>query len=134
MPQRLEQPLSEHLKLILVDSITQMQPSDRDAVIVTGSHGGVSVVDYVVPILPLICFFNDAGIGKDEAGIKALPLLAAHGLAAATYSHISARIGDAQDGWRNGVITHCNDQALHLGLRETMQVHEAIQLLLSLRA
>ena len=37
---------------------------------------------------------NDAGVGRDEAGIAALAYLDALGIAAATVSHESCRIGD----------------------------------------
>ena len=129
MPQRHEVSLTPQLKLVLVDSITQLNPSDRGAIIVTGSHGGVSVVDYVKPINVLVVFFNDAGIGKDRAGIKALDLLEIASIAAAAYSHDSARIGDAQDGWQHGVITFANKDAEALGLQAGMSVHDAVAII-----
>ena len=129
MPQRHEQSLTPQLKLVLVDSITQLIPSDRGAVIVTGSHGGVSVVDYVRPIEVLAVFFNDAGIGKDRAGIKALDHLESAAIAAAAYSHDSARIGDAQDGWHHGVITFVNSHAAARGVQPQMNVRDAIELI-----
>jgi len=41
---------------------------------------------------------NDAGVGRDRAGIGGLALLDTIGMSAATLSHRSARIGDGDDG------------------------------------
>jgi hypothetical protein len=61
--------------------------------------------------------FNDAGGGKDGAGIAALAMLQAHGVAAATVAHTSARIGDARDAWDHGLVSQANAAALALGLQ-----------------
>jgi DNA gyrase subunit B len=60
---------------------------------------------------------NDAGVGKDDAGIAALAMLQARGVACATVSHSTARIGDALDSWEHGVLSHLNQAALALGLK-----------------
>ena len=39
----------------------------------SGSHGGISSAQYALAARPLIAVFNDAGVGKDEAGLAALP-------------------------------------------------------------
>jgi hypothetical protein len=83
----------------LLDSITQVKPDHAGMVVVTGSHGGVSAAHYARAVAARLYVFNDAGVGKDEAGIAALTSLDAHGLAAATVSHLSARIGEARDTW-----------------------------------
>ena len=99
--------------LYLIDSITQITAEMGDAVIVSGSHGGVSSASYVVnaPRAPFAVFFNDAGVGKDAAGIEALNILDDIGVFAFAYGHDSARIGQAQDGLDNGVVTHLNAMA-----------------------
>jgi hypothetical protein len=74
---------------------------------------------------PLAVFFNDAGGGKDDAGKVGLGMLQAIGVPAACYSHISARIGDAQDGLDNGILTDMNDLAKQIGIKKDMQVSEA---------
>ena len=81
-----------------------------NAVIVSGSHGGVSSASYVVsaPKRPFAVFFNDAGVGKDQAGIEALKILDELQIAAFAYGHNSARIGQAQDGLAHGITTHAN--------------------------
>jgi len=71
----------------------------------------------VLAARPLLCFFNDAGGGKDDAGTAALAMLQQAGLAAACYSHESARIGDGRDAFGNGRITALNEAATALGAR-----------------
>jgi len=99
--------------LYLIDSITQITADMGNAVIISGSHGGVSSASYVVdaPNKPFAVFFNDAGVGKDRAGIEALRILDELQVLAFAYAHDSARIGQAQDGLDHGIVTHINAQA-----------------------
>lgn len=115
----------------LLDTITAIDERCEGGVIVTGSHGGVSSTGFVLdaPARPFAVFFNDAGVGKERAGIVALELLDAVGVACATYSHESARIGDARDGHESGVITHVNRSAETAGLRIGQRVREAVEAL-----
>ena len=71
-------------------------------------------------------FFNDAGVGKDDAGIAALAMLQARGVAGATVSHTSARIGDAQDMWDHGVVSHVNGHARALGIAAGQSLRETL--------
>jgi hypothetical protein len=103
--------------LTLLDSVTQVAAVHAGHVVVTGSHGGASVVPYARAVPALLYVFNDAGIGKDRAGIAALDLLQADGIAACAVTHTSARIGEAEDAWAHGVISAVNAPAAALGLR-----------------
>lgn len=103
--------------LVLLDSVTQVEFGHAGQLVVTGSHGGASVVPYARAVRAWLYVFNDAGVGKDGAGIAALDLLQAEGIAALTVSHDSARIGEALDSWRHGVVSRVNAAALALGLR-----------------
>ena len=71
-------------------------------------------------------FFNDAGVGKENAGIAALDMLEKLGVAGGTVSNDSAKIGDARDHWENGVISHLNEAAKAAGSREGQLLREAI--------
>lgn len=115
--------------LHLLDSIALITPDMADGVVVTGSHGGTSAASFILALThkPHAVFFNDAGIGKDDAGIAALALMQEVGVIAAVYAHTSARIGDANDGWCNGVITRCNALALASGIQAPQTVHQAVQ-------
>ena len=70
--------------------------------------------------------FNDAGGGKDDAGIAALKMLQAKGIASAMVAHTSGRIGDSMDMWENGTLSHVNAVARELGLSEGARVREAL--------
>ena len=101
--------------LRVVDSITELGPADAGCLAVSGSHGGISSARYALAARPLLSVFNDAGVGKDQAGLAALPFLQAHGLAACTVGHTSARIGEAASTLSDGVISHANPLARALG-------------------
>jgi hypothetical protein len=102
--------------LRLVDSITVLTDADAGCVAVSGSHGGVSSARYAIAARPLLSVFNDAGIGKHRAGIAALDMLEAEGLAACTVSHDSACIGFSQSTLDDGVVSHANAPAVALGI------------------
>jgi hypothetical protein len=102
-------------RIVLIDSITELDACDKGLIVISGSHGGVSIVEYTLRYPPSLVFLNDAGIGKDNAGIQALSVLDQHDVAAATYSHMTARIGDAEDALRHGIISCTNTKARHLG-------------------
>jgi len=115
--------------ITLLDSIALIDSSNAGTIVITGSHGGRSAAGFVVDVRekPLAVFFNDAGGGKDNAGKVGLEMLQAIGVAAACYSHMSARIGDAQDGLDNGVLTDSNDLAKQAGIKTEMEVSQAIR-------
>ena len=52
--------------------------------------------------------FNDAGIGRDRAGIAGLDYLAELGIPAAAVGNMTARIGDGADMMARGIVTHAN--------------------------
>ncbi len=103
-------------RLVLLDTVTAVEPAHAGAVVVTGSHGGASVVRYALAVPATLYVFNDAGIGKDDAGVAALRELERHGQAAVTVAHSSARIGEALDAWDHGLISCVNAPAAALGL------------------
>jgi len=115
--------------ITLLDSVALIDSSHAGTIVVTGSHGGRSAAGFVVDVRekPLAVFFNDAGGGKDNAGKVGLVMLQAIGVAAACYSHMSARIGDAQDGLDNGVLTDLNDLAKQAEIKTEMEVSQAIR-------
>ncbi len=103
--------------LVVVDSITQAVGGAAGAVIVCGSHGGVSSARFALEASPYAVVFNDAGVGKDGAGIAALAILQAAEIAACTVAHTSAHIGDARSTLQDGTLTHCNARAVALHAR-----------------
>ncbi|MCW5661490.1 MAG: hypothetical protein KIT60_27645 [Burkholderiaceae bacterium] len=117
-------------RVIAIDSITQLDADDQGAIVVSGSHGGTSSGTFALELPLTLVFFNDAGVGKDGAGIAALAMLQASGVAGATVAHTSARIGDALDMWRHGTVSHVNAPAAALGVRVGDGVQAAAERLL----
>lgn len=118
-------------RVILMDSITKVTPEDVGAVVVSASHGGTSSGEFALAVPLGAVFFNDAGVGKDDAGIRALDMLQERGTPAGTVAHTSARIGDAQDMWDNGVISHVNAAARDVGLEPGVPLRRALTALIS---
>lgn len=114
-------------RVVLMDSITKVTPEDAGSVVVSASHGGASSGEFALEVPLKAAFFNDVGVGKDRAGIAALAMLQDRGVAAGTVSHTSARIGESQDMWDEGVISHLNERARGLGLSEGEALRPALE-------
>jgi hypothetical protein len=110
--------------LLLLDSIAAVGPEGAGCVVVSGSHGGSSAARYAIAARPLLTVFNDAGGGKDDAGIAGLAMLQAEGLAAVAVAHTSARIGEAHSTLDDGVISHANAGAASLGARPGLRLRD----------
>jgi uncharacterized protein YunC (DUF1805 family) len=100
-----------------LDSASLAGPTDDGSVLVTGSHGGLPGGDpaRALNCAPVLAAFNDAGVGKDNAGIGRLGPLDDRNVAAVTVSAASARIGDGMSTVDDGVISHVNAAAARLG-------------------
>jgi hypothetical protein len=61
--------------------------------------------------------------------VSRLPALDRRGIAAATVSAASARIGDARSTYEDGVLSRVNARAAALGLRPEMTAREAVAIL-----
>ena len=115
--------------IVLRDSVTKTAPEDAGYVLVTGSHGGVFAANLAARARVRAAIFNDAGQGRDRAGIGGLDALQQIGMAAAAVAHDSARIGDAQDAWTRGVLSAVNDSAAALSCAPGQPCAEAARAL-----
>jgi hypothetical protein len=88
-------------KAILMDSISNVDAGDAGHIVISASHGGASSGEFA----------------------------SRHRLAAAV-SHTSARIGDAEDTWQHGVLSHLNPAAVSYGLRLDERIQDAVGRLL----
>lgn len=118
--------------LRVVNSITELGPQDAGCLAVSGSHGGISSARYALAARPLLSVFNDAGGGRDAAGLAALPFLQSHGLAACTVRHDSARIGEANSTLADGIVSHVNPLARALGVKVGQHCRQVIETLQAL--
>lgn len=115
--------------MIICDSVTTLKGEARDAAVLSGSHGGTYAAFLAAEAGVRAIILNDAGVGRDNAGIAGLALLEGIGAPAATVSHLSASIGDGEDMHRRGIISHANSCALELGVGPGMRASEAVRLL-----
>jgi hypothetical protein len=115
--------------VIAADTITKLPPEAEGAVVVSGSHGGRYPGYLAAKGRVRAAIFNDAGGGKDGAGLGSLAYLDALGIAAATVAHDSARIGDTDDMMARGRISAMNEAAQGAGLIVGMACLEAAVLL-----
>lgn len=108
-------PLNVPEGILLVDTITKLYDEHRDAVVVSGSHGGIYAGYCAAKGHVRAVIQNDAGVGKDRAGIASLALLDGMQLAAAVADSATCRIAQAADMWAGGIVSHVNETAAALG-------------------
>jgi hypothetical protein len=113
--------------VVLADTITKLPPEARGAVVVSGSHGGRYCAYLAMKGKVRAFLLNDAGVGKDEAGIASLALAERHGIAAATLANTSCRIGDAADMIARGQVSHANAVARAAGVAAGISGREAAE-------
>ena len=99
-----------------LDSATHLHDEHRDKVLVIGSQGTIGPSLWAAQAGVRAVILNDAGVGKDNAGISGLGYLQDWGLPAACIAATSARISDGEDMLRRGVISHVNNLAARLGV------------------
>jgi hypothetical protein len=113
--------------IVVAESVTQLGLEVRGAVLVAGSHAGV-----IAALLRRACraravLLNDAGVGKDGAGIAGLAYLEAIGMAATAVAHHSARIGDGADTLARGIVSHVTAIVATCGVAPGMSGRDAAE-------
>ena len=111
---------------LIIDSATRLGPDSAGRVVICGSHAGRYPAWLAARARVRAVVLNDAGVGKDGAGIAGLADLQALGIAACTVGHTSARIADGADTFAHGTLTHANEAAQALGCRPGMVCSEAV--------
>ncbi|MHB8813377.1 MAG: hypothetical protein ACYDAE_08915 [Steroidobacteraceae bacterium] len=87
----------------------------RGHVLASGSYGGEYNAYHAGKHGIRGVILNDAGVGKERAGIRGLEYLDCVGLAAATADVMSCHIGDGAHMLRHGIISFVNRCAARLG-------------------
>lgn len=113
--------------ITVADSITFLNQNNSGDIVVCGSHGGLSAGEYAQKYKVKAVFFNDAGIGKNNAGVKSLESLNNKGILACTVDCMSAEIFNGQDVLENGKISVCNQLAKNRKIKEQMTVKTALE-------
>jgi uncharacterized protein YunC (DUF1805 family) len=112
-------------RIILVDSVSQLNESHRGTLVVGGSHCAHTTLYRTAKLNLRGIFQNDAGKGKENQGISGLPLYDQIGVPAAAVDCMTAKIGDARDTWESGKLSVVNETAKKIGLNVGMTVQEA---------
>ncbi len=114
-----------------LDSNSLVDARHVGAILVTGSHGSYLGTDprTALKVDAYAALYNDACANPAFAAVTRLPALDERGIAAATVSASSARIGDALSTYADGVLSHVNAIAHELGGRPGMSAHVFVTLL-----
>jgi uncharacterized protein YunC (DUF1805 family) len=116
--------------LIVTTSSSATAPATcRNNVLISGSYGGVYNAWHAAKWDLRGVVLNDAGIGKNDAGIDGLPYLDQIGLAAATADAQTCHIADGDDMLANGTVSHVNKSAAALGCKVGQSVRDCAMLM-----
>jgi hypothetical protein len=118
-------------RIRILDSISYVKKTDEKEFVISGSHGGTPSVKYAIDNGLFGAVFNDAGVGKNKAGISGLAALNDAGIPGMTVSAGSAEIGNGRDTYDSGVVSHLNDWARYFGAQEGMRIKDFIASLIS---
>lgn len=112
-------------------SSSRITGNRSDDVLVVASHGARIMALYVLRTSPRGVICNDAGFGLDDSGVEGLDELEEHGIAAATVSTDSARIGDALSTYEDGIISAANATAIAKGVVIGQRARDAAERMLA---
>jgi len=84
--------------------------------VVAGSFAGALSLGFALEVGVRGLIAHDAGVGRDGAGVSGLPLADRLGVPAAAVAARSARIGDGESIYGDGVVSHVNALAAALGV------------------
>jgi hypothetical protein len=119
-------------RIVVMDSMTYVDGRNGagDVLIAASYFGSMPVCHWVLPARPKGVVAQEAGGGKNMAGVSGLWALDGHGIPGAATSTASCRISDGADMYANGVIALVNDSAERLNIKPGMGAAEAADLML----
>ena len=120
---------NDSVKITTVASCSFVREEHRSHVVVSGSYGGKYNAFNAAKWGVRGVIMNDAGIGKDNAGIVGLDYLDQIGLAAATADARTCHIGDGDHMLQHGVISKVNAAAAALGCAPGQSVRHCAELM-----
>jgi len=107
--------MSAEVRICTASSSATATNECRGQVLVSGSYGGEYNAFHAGKWGIRGVILNDAGVGKNGAGIRGLAYLDRVGLAAATADARTCHIGDAQHMLAHGIISYVNSAARAIG-------------------
>jgi hypothetical protein len=127
---RKETPMSaanEDVRILTVASCSNVRAEHRAHVVVSGSYGGRYNAFNAAKWPVRAVIMNDAGVGKDNAGIVGLDFLDQIALAAATADARTCHIGDGDHMLAHGIVSHVNRTAAALGCAPGQTVRDCAE-------
>jgi hypothetical protein len=119
----------ETVQIMTVPSCSACREGHHGHVVVSGSYGGRYNAYNASKWRVRGVVMNDAGVGRDDAGIVALEFLDRIGVAAATADAQTCHIGDGDEMLAHGVISHVNKAAAALGCKLGQSVRDCAELM-----
>ena len=119
------------VKYAIVDSVSGLCAEHENLWIFCGSHGGTNAAQHALTFNIAGIVFNDAGVGKDNAGVAGLLLCDQQSVPAACVDCHTARIGEGRETFQNGVVSKANKHAQSLGIGEGIPCNKIIEILSS---
>jgi hypothetical protein len=98
---------------------------------VVGSFAGALSLGFALEVGVRGLIAHDAGVGRDAAGVSGLPLADRLGIPAAAVAADSARIGDGESVYGDGIVGHANARAAALGVAVGDKAADAAQAMLA---
>jgi hypothetical protein len=120
-------------KIITMASTTELSDAETGQIVVAGSHAADNVGRMAGHWQPFGMIMNDAGRGKDGAALVGLGMMDALNIMGATVDCMTARIGEGDDAYRNGIISVVNETAKKTGIRVGMTCAQAARIMLDAR-
>jgi uncharacterized protein YunC (DUF1805 family) len=112
----------DDIRIVTASSSATLPAECKGQVAVSGSYGGEYNAYHAAKWGIRGVVLCDAGVGKDNAGIKGLPYLDRIDLPAATADAMTCHIADAEHMLEHGIISHVNKAAVALGCKAGMSV------------
>jgi hypothetical protein len=123
---------SENGKVYACDTVKYVDERIEGSVLVMGSHAAPAMASYIFDLKFRLAgvITNDAGMSKDRSGVAGLATLDQASVPAAAVSVHSARMGDAQATYHDGVISAVNRTAKAAGVVIGQRADVAAELML----
>lgn len=105
------------VRIVTTPSSATATAECRGQILVSGSYGGDYNAFHAAKWGIRGVILNDAGVGKDRAGVRGLDYLERAGLAGATADVMTCHIGDGEHMLQFGIVSHVNRCASNYGCR-----------------
>lgn len=120
-----------NVPIIVIDGVVKLPPEANGGIVVGGSNATAYAAYFSAKAGARAAIHHDCGIGRDEAGVSGLLWADQHGMAMAAVATASARVGDAADMVKRGIISRANRLAAACGVKNGQTVAHAVELLKS---